>query len=147
MELREIATFLQVAQLKSFSKAAQNLYISQPSLSARIKKAEETIGFPIFDRSTSPLQLTEVGEVYIKAVEEIFRIEQHSRCDTKTVFIEIAVWCSSCFVSKETREGIHIQSNHVRHSLYADILHIICGNIIFDFGYPQILPTLLCIHK
>ena len=66
----------EVYREKSFSKAAQNLYISQPSLSARIKKAEETIGFPIFDRSTSPLQLTEVGEVYIKAVEEIFRIEQ-----------------------------------------------------------------------
>lgn len=61
---------------KSFSKAAQNLYISQPSLSARIKKVEERIGFPLFDRSTSPLQLTEVGEVYIKAAEEIFQIEQ-----------------------------------------------------------------------
>lgn len=61
---------------KSFSKAAQNLYISQPSLSARVKKVEERIGFPLFDRSTSPLQLTEVGEVYIEAAEEIFKIEQ-----------------------------------------------------------------------
>lgn len=60
----------------SFSKAAQNLYISQPSLSARIKKAEERIGAPLFDRSTSPLQLTEVGKVYIEAAEEIFQIEQ-----------------------------------------------------------------------
>ena len=45
----------EVYREKSFSKAAQNLYISQPSLSARIKKAEETIGFPIFDRSISSL--------------------------------------------------------------------------------------------
>ncbi len=61
---------------KSFSKAAQNLFISQPSLSARVKKVEERIGFPLFDRSTSPLQLTEVGKVYIEASEEIFKIEQ-----------------------------------------------------------------------
>lgn len=61
---------------KNFSKAAQNLYISQPSLSARIKKIEERIGFLLFDRSTSPLQLTEVGKVYIEAAEEISQIEQ-----------------------------------------------------------------------
>lgn len=65
----------EVYREKSFSKAAQNLYISQPSLSARIKKIEEQIGFPLFDRSTSPLQLTEVGEAYIKAAEEIKNIE------------------------------------------------------------------------
>ena len=59
-----------------FSKAAQNLYISQPSLSARIKKVEEQIGVPLFDRSTSPLQLTEAGRIYIRAAEEISVIEQ-----------------------------------------------------------------------
>lgn len=61
---------------KSFSKAAQNLYISQPSLSARIKKIEQQIGAPIFDRSTTPLRMTEVGEAYISASEKIFQIEQ-----------------------------------------------------------------------
>ena len=66
----------EVYKEKSFSKAAQNLYISQPSLSARIKKTEEQIGVPLFDRSTSPLKLTEIGEVYIEAAKEIFQIEQ-----------------------------------------------------------------------
>ena len=61
----------EVYREKSFSKAAQNLYISQPSLSARIKKIEEEIGVPLFDRSTSPLQLTEAGRIYIDAAEEI----------------------------------------------------------------------------
>lgn len=67
----------EVYKEKSFSKAAKNLYISQPSLSSRIKKIEEHLGFPIFDRSTSPLSLTEYGEVYIKAAEKIFDIEQN----------------------------------------------------------------------
>lgn len=65
----------EVYKERSFTKAAQNLYISQPSLSARIKKIEEIIGEPLFDRSTTPLQLTEVGKVYIEAAEEITQIE------------------------------------------------------------------------
>lgn len=66
----------EVYKERSFTKAAQNLYISQPSLSARIKKIEEIIGEPLFDRSTTPLQLTEVGKVYIEEAEEITQIEQ-----------------------------------------------------------------------
>ena len=66
----------EVYKERSFTKAAQNLYISQPSLSARIKKIEEIIGEPLFDRSTTPLKLTEVGKVYIEAAEEITQIEQ-----------------------------------------------------------------------
>ena len=66
----------EVYKERSFTKAAQNLYISQPSLSARIKKIEEIIGEPLFDRSTTPLQLTEVGKIYIEAAEEITQIEQ-----------------------------------------------------------------------
>ena len=67
---------LEVYKEKSFSKAAQNLFISQPSLSARIKKIEDQIGVPLFDRSTSPLQLTESGRIYIQAAQEILQIEQ-----------------------------------------------------------------------
>lgn len=65
----------EVYKEKSFSKAAQNLYISQPSLSATIKKTEDKIGAPIFNRSTNPIQLTEVGKQYIKSIEEIMDIQ------------------------------------------------------------------------
>ena len=61
----------QVYKDKSFSKAAANLFISQPSLSANVKRVEKKVGFPIFDRSTKPLSLTECGKEYIRCVEEI----------------------------------------------------------------------------
>lgn len=61
---------------RSFSKAAEQLFISQPALSALIKKEEESIGMPIFDRSTTPISLTAAGEYYIKSVEKIMMIEQ-----------------------------------------------------------------------
>ena len=60
----------------SFSKAAKNLFISQPSLSAAVKKAEARIGFPVFDRSSNPIQLTELGKEYIRSIERIMEVEQ-----------------------------------------------------------------------
>ena len=66
----------QVYKDKSFSKAAANLFISQPSLSANVKRVEKKVGFPIFDRSTKPLSLTECGKEYIRCVEEILAVEK-----------------------------------------------------------------------
>ena len=43
---------------KSFSKAAKKLFISQPSLSATVKRIEKKIGAPVFDRSTKPVSYT-----------------------------------------------------------------------------------------
>lgn len=62
---------------RSFSKAAEKLYISQPALSAAIKKVEEEIRLPLFDRSTNPIQLTPAGEYYIDSVEKIMEIERN----------------------------------------------------------------------
>ena len=65
----------EVYKEQSFSKAAENLYISQPALSSMIKKIETKIGMPLFDRSTSPIQLTECGKKYIKTAEKIMDLE------------------------------------------------------------------------
>ena len=67
----------EVWQARSFSAAAKKLYISQPALSNSIKRVEEKVGTPIFDRSTSPIQLTEVGREYIHAVEQIHSIQEN----------------------------------------------------------------------
>lgn len=64
---------------KSFSKAAEALYISQPALSSTIKKVEETIGLPIFDRSNNPIKLTPAGQHYINTIENIMRLEKEMR--------------------------------------------------------------------
>lgn len=64
-----------IYQEKSFSRAAQKLFIPQPSLSLMVKKIEEMVGLPLFDRTTKPIQLTEAGKEYIAAVEQIRHIE------------------------------------------------------------------------
>ncbi len=65
-----------VWQARSFSAAARRLFVSQPALSAAIKRVEAEIGLPLFDRSRSPLQLTDAGKAYIEAAERIYRIQR-----------------------------------------------------------------------
>lgn len=60
----------------SFSAAAKALYISQPCLSAMVKKTEQQLGVPIFDRKSKPLQLTEHGVRYIAYLEKIQELER-----------------------------------------------------------------------
>ena len=55
---------------RSFTKAAEKLYISQPSLSAMVKKVETELGAAIFDRSASPLELTEEGQAFIEYIQQ-----------------------------------------------------------------------------
>lgn len=66
----------EVYKEKSFSKAACNLFIAQPSLSSCVKKEEQRLNVQLFDRSTAPIQLTEAGREYIKCAEQIMEIEQ-----------------------------------------------------------------------
>ncbi len=65
-----------VYQEGSISKAAQKLFVSQPSLSVMIQKIEEEVGVPLFDRTCKPIRLTEAGQEYIKATEEMLHIEK-----------------------------------------------------------------------
>jgi len=66
----------EVYKAKSFSKAAENMYLSQPSLSLTIKKVEKNIGAQLFDRSTTPIQMTECGMEYIRYIEKIMELEE-----------------------------------------------------------------------
>lgn len=64
-----------IAKEKSFSKAAQKLFIAQPSLSLMVKNLEDELGIPLFDRSCKPIRLTEAGQEYLRATEQIQGIE------------------------------------------------------------------------
>ena len=73
--LRNMEYVYEVYKQGSFTKAAKSLYVSQPCLSALVKKTEEKLGFPIFNRNSNPLQLTECGQEYIRYIERMRALE------------------------------------------------------------------------
>ena len=67
----EWKSVLQIARDGTFSAAARHLYISQPSLSQCIKRLEDELGTPLFDRSQTPLMLTEAGRIYLEEAKKV----------------------------------------------------------------------------
>ena len=72
---RQLAGFVQAAQLGSFTKAAERLNVTQAGLSAIIRSLEEQLGCRLFDRTTRMLSLTEAGQKFlpiaIRTVEDL----------------------------------------------------------------------------
>ena len=62
---------------KSFSAAAKKLFVSQPALSASVKKVEKSLGITIFDRSTNPISLTPAGRVCIESIEQMRALQNN----------------------------------------------------------------------
>lgn len=73
MHTNQLAYFVEVAKQGSISKAAKNLFISQPSLSAAIAKLEEEWGVKLFYRSQNGARLTEQGQQILTVSEEILK--------------------------------------------------------------------------
>lgn len=74
---RNMEYIYSVYKERSFSKAAEKMHISQPSLSATIKKIEEQAGAPIFERKTRPVSLTPFGVAFIQGIEQVYAIEEN----------------------------------------------------------------------
>ncbi|UUV27208.1 MULTISPECIES: LysR family transcriptional regulator [Lysinibacillus] len=73
MDIKQLHYFIAVSEQMNFSKAAERLHISQPSLSNAIKKLEQEIGSPLLGRNTRNLQLTEAGELLFERAKVIVK--------------------------------------------------------------------------
>lgn len=76
MNTQQLTYVLAVADCQSFSKAAEKLYVTQPSLSQYIHSIEKQLGIQLFDRSSSPIRLTDAGELYVSWARRILMMEE-----------------------------------------------------------------------
>ncbi|MEW6426007.1 MAG: selenium metabolism-associated LysR family transcriptional regulator [Bacillota bacterium] len=71
MNLRQLEVFLRVAELKSFTRAARQLYMSQPAVSFQIRSLEEELGVKLFWRNEKNVMLTEAGRLLYPEVKQM----------------------------------------------------------------------------
>jgi DNA-binding transcriptional LysR family regulator len=79
MDTRNYQAFLAVAELGSFSKAAETLFITQPAVSKRIATLEALLGSPVFDRAGHSILLNEAGRALLPIAQRIIRDIEESR--------------------------------------------------------------------
>ena len=77
--------FLAIADTRSLTKAADRLYISQPSLSKYLSRLEQNLGARLFDRACSPIALTRAGEAYYDYVRQAVELERELRDALTTI--------------------------------------------------------------
>lgn len=86
MNLKQLKYVLLLADLGSFSATAEELGISQPSLSQYIKKIEQQVGMALFERVNGNVRLTDAGQVYVEYGRKILALEHQM----ETQFSDIA---------------------------------------------------------
>lgn len=74
VSLRQLQVFEAIARLKSFTKAADELYLTQPTVSTQIKRLTDVIGLPLFEQIGRQVYLTDAGRELESAVKEIFGV-------------------------------------------------------------------------
>lgn len=80
MELRDLKAFVLLGELLHFGQAAQRQHVTQSALSKQIRRLEQALGAPLFERSAGATRLTPLGEVlYGEACEIVSRSERLTR--------------------------------------------------------------------
>lgn len=71
IDFRHLETFCRVASLKSFSKAAEDLFLTQPTVSGHILSLEQSLSLRLFDRTSREVHPTKAGEIFLKHASKI----------------------------------------------------------------------------
>src|SRR5215813_2038014 len=76
MDFDQLHTFLEIVRLKSFSKAAQTCYRTQPAISAQVRQLEQELRADLFERVGSKISLTTAGRIFAQYAEQMLDLRR-----------------------------------------------------------------------
>src|SRR5271157_2345482 len=79
MDFDQLHTFLEIVRLKSFSKAAQTCYRTQPAISAQIRQLEHELKAELFERFGSRISLTTAGKLFAQYAEQMLDLRRQAQ--------------------------------------------------------------------
>lgn len=79
MDLDQLHTFLEIVRLKSFSKAAQTCYRTQPAISAQVRQLEQELNTTLFERLGTKIALTMAGRIFAEYAEQILALRRRAQ--------------------------------------------------------------------
>lgn len=79
MDLDQLHTFLEIVRLKSFSKAAQTVYRTQPAISAQVRQLEQELNTTLFERLGTRIALTPAGKIFAEYAAQILELRKRAQ--------------------------------------------------------------------
>jgi DNA-binding transcriptional LysR family regulator len=79
MDFDQVHTFLEIVRLKSFSKAAQTCYRTQPAISAQVRQLEQELNTALFERFGSRISLTTAGKIFAEYAAEMMDLRRRAQ--------------------------------------------------------------------
>jgi DNA-binding transcriptional LysR family regulator len=79
MDFDQLRTFLEIVKLKSFSKAAQTCYRTQPAISAQVRQLEQELRAELFERFGSRISLTTAGRIFAEYAEQMLDLRRRAQ--------------------------------------------------------------------
>src|ERR1035438_7646063 len=79
MDFDQLHTFLEIVRLKSFSKAAQTCYRTQPAISAQVRQLEQELRTELFERFGSRISLTTAGRLFAQYAEQLTELRRQAQ--------------------------------------------------------------------
>lgn len=79
MDLDQLHTFLEIVRLKSFSKAAQTCFRTQPAISAQVRQLEQELNTALFERLGTKIALTAAGRIFAEYAEQILELRRRAQ--------------------------------------------------------------------
>lgn len=89
MEWRQLEYFRKTAQLEHISKSADELHLTQPSLTMSIRKLEDELGVELFDRRGRGIVLNDFGKLFLERVNTIFSIIEQTKQDLSDMRLQL----------------------------------------------------------
>ncbi len=120
MDIRHLTYFLEVARLKSFTKASQSLYVSQPTISKMVKNLEDELGVQLFYRNGRQVDMTDAGQTMYTQASEITQSFQN--------------------LTSELNDLMNVKKGHIRIGLPPMIGSSFFPNVMGEFRqqYPDV---------
>lgn len=149
MDTKDIGLFLTIAKLGSISKTAEQMYMSQSTVTSHLQRLERTLGYALFHRLPNGVQLTREGQNLVPLAERMAQLEDQILHPEPSSGAVLRIMSGRAFVSTDVPECLHLMARKtrvhlkVRMGMYDDMMRALLANQV-DFcflGEPIYHPS------